>query len=238
MVIIPAIDILGGKCVRLTQGNYLDVKVYNNNPVDVALEFQNANLDYLHLVDLDGAKKGSVVNWEIIRKIQEYTALKVDFGGGVKSDTEVEALLDLGINQINVGSIAVKEPAKFKRWIKTYGGENFILSADVRDDNVLIHGWLEGTSLTIYELIEQYAGTGLEYVNCTDISSDGMMMGPNFGLYKKLQKRYPHLKINASGGITSIDDLKQLEYIKVHGAIIGKSLYEKKVNLDDLRANF
>lgn len=238
MKIIPAIDIIDGKCVRLTQGNYKKVKVYRENPVVVALEFQKADFDYLHLVDLDGAKKGKVVNWEVIREIQEETALNVDFGGGVKTEAEVERLLDLGVNQINIGSLAVKEPDTFRDWITKFGSENFVLSADVRGENVMVSGWMESSDYRLWDLVDRFIDDGLEYLTCTDISADGMMQGPNFGLYKKLKKRFPSLKINASGGITTIEDLKELEYIKVHGAIIGKAIYEGRITSDLIKANF
>jgi phosphoribosylformimino-5-aminoimidazole carboxamide ribotide isomerase len=234
--IIPAIDIIDGKCVRLTQGDYKKVKIYREDPLEVALEFQNADLEYLHLVDLDGAKKGKVINWGVINTIQAETALNVDFGGGVKTDDEIERLLDLGINQINVGSLAVKEPETFKRWLTTFGAENFILSADVKGENIMVNGWLEESNFRLYDLVQQYVDVGLEYLTCTDIATDGMMNGPNFGLYKKLKKRFPTLKITASGGISSLDDLEELKYIKVYGVIIGKALYEGKIKLEDLKA--
>jgi phosphoribosylformimino-5-aminoimidazole carboxamide ribotide isomerase len=235
MRIIPAIDIINGKCVRLTQGDYGKVKVYREDPVDVALEFQNADLEYLHLVDLDGAKKGKVVNWDVIEDIQEKTAMIVDFGGGVKTEEEVEQLLDLGVNQINIGSLAIKEPEKFISWMETFGAENFILSADVRNENVMINGWLESANFRLFELVESFINKGLQYLTCTDIGLDGMLKGPNIALYKKLKNKFPDLKINASGGITNIDDLKELSYIHMHGAIIGKAIYEGKIKLEELK---
>jgi phosphoribosylformimino-5-aminoimidazole carboxamide ribotide isomerase len=160
MRIIPAIDIIDGKCVRLTKGDYNQMKVYNDDPVEVALEFQNADLEYLHLVDLDGAKEGKVVNWNVINKIQAETALLVDFGGGVKTDKEVSELLDLGISQINVGSLAVKEPERFIKWLKDFGAENFILSADVKGENVAINGWLEETEFRLFDLVSKFEAHG------------------------------------------------------------------------------
>jgi phosphoribosylformimino-5-aminoimidazole carboxamide ribotide isomerase len=236
MRVIPAIDIIDGKCVRLTQGNFKSKKIYREDPVEVALEFQNADLDCLHLVDLDGAKKGHVVNWEVVQAIQAKTALSVDFGGGVKTEEEVEQLLDLGVHQINIGSLAVKEPEKFEKWLKKYGGENFILSADVKGENVSINGWLEDTRFRLFDLVSRYENLGLEYLACTDINTDGMMKGPNLGLYKKLVKRFPKLKIIASGGVGSMEDLNELKYTKVHGVIIGKAIYEGKLNLAELKA--
>lgn len=235
MRIIPAIDIVDGNCVRLTQGDFDQMKVYRDNPVEVALEFQDADLEYLHLVDLDGAKKGKVVNWKVIEDIQEKTALNVDFGGGVKTEDEVERLLDLSVSQINVGSLAVKDPEKFIQWMKTYGGENFILSADIKNEDVLINGWLEPTGLRLFDLVDLFVKQGLEYLTCTDINTDGMLKGPNFDLYKKLKTRFPDLKIIASGGVSSIKDLVELEKINVYGAIVGKAIYEGKIKLEELK---
>lgn len=235
MKVIPAIDLIGGKCVRLTQGDYGKMKVYRENPLEVALEFEKADVEFLHLVDLDGAKTGRVVNWDAIEAIQANTSLKVDFGGGVKTDHEVERLLEMEVNQINVGSLAVREPKKFRRWLQNYGPENFILSADVRQDKVQISGWQEETPLSIYELIQSFEPHGLMYVTCTDIASDGMLKGPNFGLYKMLKSKFPHLRIIASGGISTLDDLKELHFIKVHGAIIGKAIYEGKISWEEIR---
>lgn len=235
MRIIPAIDIIDGKCVRLTQGDYGKKKVYREDPVEVALEFQDADLDCLHLVDLDGAREGRVVNWEVIRDIHEKTALSVDFGGGVKTEAEVEQLLDLGVHQINIGSMAVKDPETFSKWLKKYGTENFVLSADVKNGNVAINGWLEDTKFRLFDLVERFESEGLEFLTCTDISTDGMLEGPNIGLYKKLINRFPKLKIVASGGVSSIEDLKELKYTKVYGVIIGKAIYEGKLKLDELK---
>lgn len=235
MRIIPAIDIIDGKCVRLTQGDYGKAKIYRENPVEVAKEFEDADLEYLHLVDLDGAKKGKVVNWRVIERIMSATALKVDFGGGVKSLEEVEALLDLGIDQINIGSLAVKEPNMFINCLQKFGSENFILSTDVKHEQTQVRGWTEETGIVIYDLIGKFEKEGLEYITCTDIDADGMLQGPNFGLYKKLRKRFPELKITASGGISSISDLHELSYIKMYGVIVGKAIYENKIKLSELK---
>lgn len=235
MKIIPAIDIIDGKCVRLTQGDYKKVKVYRDDPVEVAKEFEAADLEYLHLVDLDGAKKGKVVNWKVIESIQAETALKVDFGGGVKTDGEVEELLELGIDQINIGSLAIKDPNKFIGFLQKYGSENFVLSADVKNEWIQLVGWTEASTTTIYDLTAQFEKEGLQYITCTDINTDGMLQGPNFGLYKKLKKRFPKLKITASGGISSVMDLKELKYINIYGAIVGKAIYENKIDLWELK---
>jgi phosphoribosylformimino-5-aminoimidazole carboxamide ribotide isomerase len=234
MKIIPAIDIIDGKCVRLTQGNYGQMKVYRDDPVNVAKEFEEAELKYLHVVDLEGAKKGRVVNWDALEEIIMETTLEIDFGGGVKSEDEIERLLDLNVNQINLGSMAVKEPEKVSQWLKQYGASNFILSADVKEEQIQIDGWQNATQMSIYDLVKKFEKDGLESIACTDITNDGMLMGVNLALYKKLRKRYPKLKIIASGGVTSMEDLDKLRYIGMDGAIIGKAIYEKKISLREL----
>lgn len=235
MKIIPAIDIINGKCVRLTQGNFGTMKIYQENPLTVALEFQHADLEYLHLVDLEGAKKGKVKNWKVVEELQGKTALLIDFGGGIKTDEDVERLLDLDLYQINVGSIAIKEPEKFIRWLRVYGAENFILNADVNDETIMISGWMKSGEINLFDLIKKYVSHGLKYLTCTDISKDGMLGGPNLSLYKKLKETFPTLKINASGGISSVNDLLQLKSLSIDGAIIGKALYEKKITLEELK---
>lgn len=235
MKIIPAIDLVDGKCVRLTQGDFKKKKIYREDPVAVAREFEDAGLEYLHLVDLDGAKSGRVVNWKVIIEIQEKTALRVDFGGGVHSTEEVGQLLDLGIDRINIGTIAVTEPSKLHGWMQDYGAENFILSADLKGEEVQINGWQKAGTLSVYDLVAQFEPSGLQYLSCTDINTDGTMVGPNFGLYKKLMKRFPGLKVMASGGVGSLDDLLELQYIKVHAAIVGSALYEGKIKLLELK---
>ncbi len=234
MKIIPAIDIIDGKCVRLTQGDYGQMKVYKTDPAEMAREFEEADLKYLHVVDLEGAKKGKVVNWKALHEILTETSLEIDFGGGVKSEEEVERLLDMNVNQINIGSMAVKEPEKFATWIKKYGANNFILSADVKNERIQVNGWQESTQTSIFDLVTQFENLGLEYITCTDISNDGMLQGVNLSLYKKLRSRFPKLKIIASGGVSGIEDLEKLEYIGMHGTIVGKAIYEKRIQLGEL----
>jgi phosphoribosylformimino-5-aminoimidazole carboxamide ribotide isomerase len=236
MKIIPAIDIIDGKCVRLTQGDYGSVKVYDEDPLEVALRFQNADIEHVHIVDLDGAERGMVTNWETVEKIRANTALNIDFGGGVKTAEDVEMLLELNIDRINVGSVAVKEPEKFKEWIKRFGADNFILSADVKGKSIKVSGWQESTAFSVYDLIGLYQATGLQYVTCTDIAADGMLSGPNFALYKKLINRFPDMKVIASGGVSSIEDVEKLRYIGVAGVIIGKAIYEGRIKLEELAA--
>jgi phosphoribosylformimino-5-aminoimidazole carboxamide ribotide isomerase len=235
MKIIPAIDVLNGKCVRLTQGDFGKMKIYSEDPLKVALQFQDADLEYLHVVDLDGAKNGKVINWNVITELQERTALQIDVGGGIKTEKEVEQLLSYDINQLNIGSLSVTQPEKFKQWLTDYGAENFILSADVRDENVMMSGWSKSAKINLFDLIEEYAAYGLTYVTCTDISRDGMLEGPNLELYAKLRERFPNLKINASGGITTLSDLSKLKSLGMDGAIIGKAIYEERIKLSELK---
>jgi phosphoribosylformimino-5-aminoimidazole carboxamide ribotide isomerase len=234
MRILPAIDIIDGRCVRLTQGDYAQKKVYNENPVEVAQQFEQAGLKYLHLVDLDGAKAGKVINWNVVESIIKHTSLTVDFGGGIKSDAEIERLMTVGVSQVNVGSVAVKEKDKVFGWIKRFGSGKIILSADVKNEEIAIHGWQSNSGLNLFDLVQEYLENGIEYVTCTDIQTDGMLKGPNTGLYKKLIQRFPTLKIVASGGVSSLDDLIQLKQSGVDGAIVGKAIYEERIQVTDL----
>jgi phosphoribosylformimino-5-aminoimidazole carboxamide ribotide isomerase len=236
MKIIAAIDIMDGKCVRLTQGNFGSKKVYDEDPVDMAQRFEDANLEYIHIVDLDGAQQGAVTNWQILEDIRANTALRIDFGGGVKTTEDVEELLELNIDRINVGSVAVKEPEKFTDWIRQFGSDNFILSTDVKGNEIKVNGWQDRTGVTIYDLIDQYQPTGIEHITCTDISADGTLAGPNFALYKELMSRFPKLKFTASGGVSSMEDLEKLKDIGVYGVIIGKAIYEGRLTLEELAA--
>lgn len=231
---IPAIDIIDGKCVRLTQGDYAQKKVYNENPLEVARSFEEAGIRYLHLVDLDGAKAGKVTNWEVVRNITSNTSLNVDFGGGIKTDQEIADLFACGVKQVNLGSIAVKEPDKVKQWITKFGADKIILSADVKDEMVAISGWMEDSRLNVFDFIRSYVQQGIRYVTCTDISTDGMLSGPNTALYKKILKTFPGLKLIASGGVGTLEDLTILKETGVEGVIVGKAIYEGKVTLQDL----
>lgn len=236
MKIIAAIDIMEGKCVRLTQGNFCKIKIYDEDPVDMAKKFEDADIENVHIVDLEGAQKGAVTNWQTLEDIRANTALRIDFGGGVKTTEDVEELLELNIDRINVGSVAVREPEKFKEWIKLFGADNFILSTDVKGNEIKVNGWQDQTGVTIYDIIGQYEPTGLQHITSTDISADGMLAGPNFALYKKLIKRFPNLKFTASGGVSSMEDLESLKYIGVYGTIIGKAIYEGRISLSQLAA--
>lgn len=235
MRIIPAIDIIDGKCVRLTQGDYGQKKVYNENPLEVAKSFEDAGLNYLHLVDLDGAKAGTVVNWPVVSEITSKTNLKVDFGGGIKKEKDILELLALGVKQVNLGSIAVKEPEIVYGWIKKFGADKIILSADVKYEKIQISGWQENAAIAINDFIERFQTNGTKYVTCTDISTDGMLAGPNINLYKKLLKLFPEIKLIASGGVSSIHDVNELNALGLDGVIIGKAIYEGKIQLEDLK---
>lgn len=234
MRIIPAIDIIDGKCVRLTQGDYSQKKVYNESPLEVAKEFEDSGLKYLHLVDLDGAKAGEVTNWKVAESICSKTKLEVDFGGGIKKQEEIEALLNLGVKQVNLGSIAVKKPELVFWWMEEFTPEKIILSADVRNENIAIAGWQENAKINLYDFTNLYAGRGLKYITCTDISVDGMLTGPNVALYEKLQSSFNNLNVTASGGVGDLEHLKQLKDKNVFGVIIGKAIYEGRLTLQEL----
>ncbi len=235
MRIIPAIDLIDGKCVRLTQGDYAQKKIYNENPVEVAKSFEDAGLKYLHLVDLDGAKAGKVTNWKVVESITSNTNLYVDFGGGIKTEEEIKKLFDLGVKQVNLGSIAIKEPKKVYQWIDTFGPDKIILSADVKGEQIAISGWQENSEVSINDFILDYQSAGIQYVTCTDISTDGMLNGPNLNLYEKLLKHFPELMIIASGGVSSMEDLYALRKAGVDGVIVGKAIYEGRIDLYDLQ---
>lgn len=234
MKIIPAIDIMNGQCVRLSQGNFDQKKIYNSNPLEIAISFEKAGLQYLHVVDLDGAKTGRVKHWDIIESIVNQTKLKVDFGGGIKTEKEVAKLLDMGVQQINLGSIAFNEPVQVKVWIKKYGSERIILSADSNNEKLAISGWLDQTKITVIDFIREYMEAGLTFATCTDISKDGMMGGANVDLYKKIMLTFPSLNLIASGGVNSLDDLTKISEVGCYGCIVGKAVYEGKIPLKEL----
>ena len=234
MEIIPAIDIIGGKCVRLTEGDYASKTEYETGPLEMAKMYASFGFKRVHLVDLDGAKLGKVVNWKVSEEIAKQTSLSIDFGGGVKTETEVEKILELGIDYVTVGSIAAKDPETFIRWIKKFGGDKFLLGADVRNNKIMTGGWLEETEIDIFDFIESYVQQGLVNIFCTDISKDGKLMGPSFSLYSEIIERFPTINLVASGGVSSIDDLIELRRIGCSGAIVGKAIYENKISLQAL----
>jgi phosphoribosylformimino-5-aminoimidazole carboxamide ribotide isomerase len=234
MEIIPAIDIIDGKCVRLTHGDFNQKKIYNENPLEVAKEFEDAGIRRLHLVDLDGAKAGVVKNWKVLESIAGKTSLVIDFGGGVKTEKDVRIVLDSGAVFVTVGSIAVKDEPLFSSWLSAIGAEKFLLGADVKDEKITVSGWLEQTDIWIYDFIESYQAKGITRIFCTDVSKDGAMEGPSLVLYKNIVERFSKLHFIASGGVSNIDDVYALEETGCSGVIIGKAIYEGKILLKDL----
>lgn len=234
MEIIPAIDIIDGKCVRLTHGDFNQKKIYNENPLEVAKEFEDAGIRRLHLVDLDGAKAGIVKNWKVLESIAAKTSLVIDFGGGVKTEKDVRIVLDSGAAFVTVGSIAVKDEPLFSSWLGAIGAEKFLLGADVKDEKITVSGWLEQTDIWIYDFIESYQAKGITQIFCTDVSKDGAMEGPSMVLYKNIVERFPKLHFIASGGVSNIEDVYALEETGCSGVIIGKAIYEGKILLKDL----
>jgi len=232
--VIPAIDIINGKCVRLTQGDYAQQKIYNEHPLEVARQFEDAGLKRLHLIDLDGAKQGAVKNWRVLETLAGKTSLVIDFGGGITGSKDLQIVFDSGAVLATVGSIAVKNEKLFLEWLLTYGAEKFLLGADVREEKISISGWLEDTEIRIYDFIEKYIRAGVKQVFCTDISLDGAMKGPAVELYKNIVMKFPDLHFIASGGIRSLDDIFQLEASGCRGAIVGKAIYEGMIKLKDL----
>ncbi len=236
MHIIPAIDLIEGKAVRLTQGDYSQKTIYNANPLEVAKEFEGAGLTRLHLVDLDGAKAKKVINYKVLERITSQTSLHVDFGGGVQSDEDLKIVFESGARQVTGGSIAVKNPELFESWLGRFGGEKMILGADAKNERIAVSGWEEGTELWVYDFVKKWEEKGVKYIISTDVAKDGLLQGPSFDLYKKLQEQSPELNVIASGGVSNMDDLIQLADMNVYGVIVGKAIYEGRVSLSDLRS--
>lgn len=234
MEIIPAIDIIGGKCVRLTQGDYSQKKAYADSPLEVAKKFEDAGIRRLHLVDLDGAKAKHIVNGEVLRRIASETNLQVDFGGGVQSDEDISLAFQLGAKQVTGGSIAVKNPTLFQGWIDSYSGNKIILGADAKDRKIAISGWEETTEEHVIEFIKRYKGLGINYVICTDVAKDGLLQGPSLDLYREIIEEVPGIQLIASGGVSEVGDLEELEKLGVYGAIVGKAYYEGRISLQQL----
>jgi len=233
MRIIPAIDIIEGKCVRLSKGDYDTKKIYNESPLEVAKAFEAHGIAYLHLVDLDGAKSKHIVNYKVLERLANKTSLKIDFGGGLKSDADINIAFESGASQITGGSIAVKSPETFMRWLDQYGSEKIILGADVKGTHIAIEGWLKTSEQTLFDFVHYYKKKGVEYVICTDISKDGMLEGPAFDLYKSLLAK-EEIKLIASGGISKFEELPQLQDLGCEGVIIGKAIYENRISLKQL----
>ncbi len=233
--IIPAIDIINGKCVRLTQGDYSQMKVYNENPLEVAKAFEDIGLQRLHLVDLDGAKEGAVKNWKVLEKIAGKTSMIIDFGGGLKTVADVEIVFNSGAALATVGTLAVKEEELFKMMLQHFGAATFLLGADVKGEKISVSGWTQQTNLYVMDFIRNYQQSGVQQFFCTDISKDGMLEGPATELYKKLFGEIENLQLIASGGVSSMKDVDTLQNIGCTGAIIGKAIYENQITMDQLK---
>jgi phosphoribosylformimino-5-aminoimidazole carboxamide ribotide isomerase len=236
MEIIPAIDLIDGTCVRLTQGDYAQKTVYNEDPLEVALAFEQAGIRRLHLVDLDGAKAGRIINQKVLENIASNTKLVIDFGGGIKTDEDIQRVFDAGAHMAVAGSIAVKDQALFHSWIRRYGPEKILPAADVRNGYITIGGWQESTALALTDFIRETMQQGIRRLFCTDVSKDGLLQGPSIDLYEQVITQFPELELIASGGVSSVDDLQRLKDIGCKGAIVGKAIYENRISMNELKA--
>jgi len=236
--IIPAIDTIKGRCVRLTKGDYSTEKVYSEDPLQVAKEFEDLGITRLHLVDLEGAKSGHICNSKVLERVSSGTNLKIDFGGGVKSDQDIELAFESGAAQVTGGSIAVSNPELFEAWLEKYGADKIILGADVRNEMVSISGWQEDSDYHLYQFLEKYQKKGVKTIICTDISKDGMLQGPAVELYNGIMQEFPDLELIASGGVGDINDVRILNEIGCWGVIIGKAIYEKRIDMKELVREF
>ena len=235
MQIIPAIDIIEGKCVRLTEGDYAQKTIYNENPLEVAKAFEAVGIQRLHLGDLDGAKAGAVKNWKVLESIALNTKLVIDFGGGIKTDNEVAHVFERGASLATIGSIAVANPTLFLSWVNKYGAEKFFLGADVKDNLIAVNGWMQTSTITIESFLTDYLAHGITNIFCTDVSKDGRLEGPSTALYQSLIQLFPNLNLVASGGVSSLQDLEALDAIGCAGAIVGKAIYENRISLASLQ---
>ncbi len=233
--IIPAIDIIDGKCVRLSQGDYNNQKVYSNSPLDVAKEFEDYGLRRLHLVDLDGAKSKHIVNYRTLEQIAAHTSLTIDFGGGIKTEKDLAIALECGAQMVTVGSIAASNSALFEEWLQKFGPQKIILGADAKDEKIAVNGWLEGSNLQLLPYLEQYYGKGITQVLCTDIRQDGMLQGPSTDLYKKIMQQIPSLYLIASGGVSSMNDIRNLDAAGIPAVVTGKAIYENRITLKEIQ---
>ena len=236
MHIIPAIDIIEGKCVRLTQGDYDRKKVYNENPLEVAKQFEDAGLTHLHVVDLDGAKAKRIINYKVLEQIAARTQLKVDFGGGLKSDQDIRIAFESGAHQVTGGTVAVKDPELFLGWLQRHGSERIILGSDFKDGNIAVSGWQEQSEQELMPFLADYMEKGIRYTICTDVSKDGLLQGSAVSLYREIRTEFPELNLIASGGVTKMEELEELHNIGCYGAIIGKAIYEGYLTMADLTA--
>lgn len=233
--LIPAIDLIEGKCVRLSQGDFSKKKIYNESPLDVAKEFEQCGIKRLHLVDLDGAKNGRVANLKSLELISKGTRLTIDFGGGIKTDEDIQSVYDAGASIAGIGTIAVKEPGRFFSWLAKYGSEKILLGADLRDGRIAIDAWLTDTEIEVLPFLKMYFDNGVRQVFCTDISKDGILQGSANDLYRRIIAFLPDLELVASGGVRSIEDVYELDEIGCSGVIIGKAIYEGRITLEQLR---
>jgi len=232
--IIPAIDIIDGKCVRLSEGDFERKKVYDQNPLNVARRFEDAGVTYLHLVDLDGARQKKIINWSVLESIASKTNLQIDFGGGVQSEKDLKTAFDCGAQQITAGSIAVNEESVVLQWLENHGSEKIILGADSKEGKITVSGWTEVTDLNLHRFLSKYVDRGIRYAICTDVTKDGLLQGTNLNMYRTIKQKLPHLFLIASGGVTQIDEIESLDQIGVNGVIIGKALYEGLIELRQL----
>lgn len=232
--IIPAIDIIDGKCVRLTQGDYAQKKIYNENPLEVAQSFEDAGIQRLHLVDLDGAREKRIINYKVLENMAAHTSLAIDFGGGLQSDEDLKIAFECGATQVTGGSIAVKAPEVFMNWLEKYGNEKIILGADARDGRIAVSGWQETTGISIFDFLEDYVAKGVKYTISTDVAKDGLLQGPSTELYRKMGEKFPGLSIIASGGISTMDDIRTLNTLEIYGVIVGKAIYENRISLKEI----
>ena len=234
MTIIPAIDIINGKCVRLTKGDYAQQKIYNDDPVEVARHFAGAGLQRLHVVDLDGAKARKIKNITVLENIAAATSLVIDFGGGIKNISDVEAVFNAGASMVTIGSMAVKQPALLEEWLMEFGADRFLIGADILDEKVRINGWQEDSGINIFDFTGTLISLGAKNIFCTDISKDGVMRGPSIDLYKKIIGQHPEINLIASGGVSNINDVIALKEIGCSAVIIGKAIYENLITLEEL----
>ncbi len=235
ITIIPAIDIIDGKCVRLTKGDFDSKKIYYEDPLEAALQFEQAGVKRLHMVDLDGARQKKIINWKVLENVSGQTNLQIDFGGGIQSDEDIQTAFDCGASQITAGSAALKDKSLVLGWLKKYGAEKIILGADVKDGKIAVSGWQEVSQRTLTEFLKEYLDEGFRQVISTDVSKDGALQGPAFEMYHKTKEEFPELYLIASGGVSKIDDVKKLDEMGIDGVIIGKAIYEGKIELKELK---
>ena len=234
--IIPAIDIIDGRCVRLTKGDFADKKVYDASPLDMAMQYADCGVRRIHMVDLDGARRSKPMNIKTLEEVASKSGVEIEWGGGIADDSALASVFNAGATQAIVGSVAALRPAEFTRWLKIFGPDRILLGADVRDGVVAVKGWVQQTGLTLYEQISWFLEDGLKYVVCTDISRDGLLKGPSFDLYAELMEEFQSVIFTASGGISGMDDIKELDRIGVPKVVVGKAIYEKRIKLDDIKA--